>query len=110
MISPILAANVTPEEMFHLLIGPLWGIGTGLVPLIYARKQKIRQIYCYGTEGFIACLVSGIVCGVLLAAPVCVHMTWRVREKTKARREWEKAASRPTKCPHCGGALSESKT
>jgi membrane protein implicated in regulation of membrane protease activity len=65
-----------------VIAGALVGAVCGLVPLIYGL---VRGQTGLAAGGFAACLVGGIMVGVLLAVPMAAAFTWLVWRASRDR-------------------------
>jgi membrane protein implicated in regulation of membrane protease activity len=88
------------EMATAVIVSALVGAVCGLVPLVYGL---VRGEIGLAAGGFAACIVSGVVLGVLLAAPVAALFTWLV---WRASRERHAAAGAQTP-PRGFGAAPE---
>lgn len=64
--------------IFALMIGGAVGILVGLIPFIIAKSKKQRRL---GYVSLYACLISGLIGGLLIAIPVGIFFTWYIYRK-----------------------------
>jgi MFS family permease len=65
-----------------VIISALVGAVCGLVPLVYGL---VRGEVGLATGGFAACIVSGVLLGAILAAPVAALFTWLAWRASRER-------------------------
>lgn len=75
-----------------MILGGWGGILVGLIPFIIGilKKQKVL-----GSFGINACLISGMIGGLILAIPVGIIFTWYIFKR----------AGIINKCPICGDEI-----
>lgn len=87
-------------KMSDVMLGALYvGLITGAIPAIVgATKGK----FDLGMIGFIACLVSGLILGLLLAIPVCAFFVFKIcNEQTTTNKENSRF------CTNCGCEINK---
>lgn len=78
-----------------LLMGGICGLG----PIIVGALKKNMGL---GIGGFFACVFSGLVLGILLAAPMCGIFIWLIIKKSDAPASLSTDTLTNTKqCPYC---------
>lgn len=83
--------NIQPGEnkmndyQFGVIIGSLVvGLICGAIPLVIGINKKKLGL---GIGGLIACVVSGLIFGLILAIPICILFVWLISRASKKTRK-----------------------
>lgn len=88
------------DYAFGAIFGSLVvGVITGTIPLIIGINKKQLG---FGIGGFIFCIVSGLILGLILAIPVCILFVWLISNASKKQKN-----SAQKKCPYCAEIIKE---
>lgn len=89
---------------FSAIIGSLVvGFICGAVPLAIGVSKKQAGL---GVGGFIACIISGFILGLILAIPVSIFFTWLISNANKSQQKLEQSKSHK-KCPYCAEIIKD---
>ncbi len=84
-----------------LLFGALVvGMICGAVPMVFGISKNQIGL---GIFGFVACVIGGLIRGLLLAIPVAILFVWLISNASKKRliQEQQEQNANHKKCPYC---------
>ena len=89
------------DYQFGAIIGSLVvGVISGAIPLVIGINKKQLGL---GIGGFIICVVSGLILGLILAIPMCILFVWLISNASKKQAN----NARTKKCPYCAEIIKE---